>query len=87
MTAAVNIVVDQRENVMLIPNRAVRVQDGQRVVYIIKDGQLQAVKVTLGVSSDTMSEVVDGGLSLGDEVVLNPPTVFETNGPPPFVQR
>ncbi|MBN2149478.1 MAG: efflux RND transporter periplasmic adaptor subunit [Anaerolineales bacterium] len=87
MTAAVNIVVEQLENVLLVPNRAVRVVDGQRVVYILQNNELELVKITLGASSDTESEVVDGTLRVGDMIVLNPPQVFDTNGPPPFVRR
>jgi HlyD family secretion protein len=87
MTAAVNIVVNQLENVLLVPNRAVRVREGQRVVYVMDNGALQAVEITLGASSETVSEVIDGDLQVGDMVVLNPPTVFEQNGPPPFVRR
>ena len=87
MTAAVNIVVEELSNVLLVPNRAVRFQDGQRVVYLLRGDQLDQVRVTLGASSDTESEVIDGDLRLGDVVVLNPPQVFDTSGPPPFVQR
>ncbi len=87
MTAAVNIIVDQLDSVLLVPNRAVRLQNGQRVVYILSNGELRTVEVTLGSSSDTYSEVTAGGLRIGDVVVLNPPQVFETNGPPPFVNR
>jgi HlyD family secretion protein len=87
MTAAVNLVVDQLEEVLLVPNRAVRVVEGERVVYIIRDNRLQRIRIELGVSSDTYSEVVGGDLEQGQMVVLNPPAVFETgNGPPPFVR-
>ncbi len=87
MTAAVNIVIDQLDNVLLVPNRAVRIIDGQRVVYVSRDGSIESVKITLGVSSDTMSEVVDGGLRVGDVIILNPPQFFETDGPPHFMGR
>ena len=79
MTAAVNIVVSKLENVLLIPNRAVRLQDSKRVVYVMKDGKMTPVPVTLGASSDTDSELVSGDLKEGDLIVLNPP---ETFGPP-----
>ncbi|MEK6221479.1 MAG: efflux RND transporter periplasmic adaptor subunit [Chloroflexota bacterium] len=83
MTAAVNIVVTELENTLLVPNRAVRLLDGERVVYIIKDNQLEPVMITLGASSDTHSEILDGELKDGDEVVLNPPTEFRgPSGPP-----
>ena len=39
MTAAVNIVVKQVADQLLIPNRAVRLVDGERVVYILKEGE------------------------------------------------
>jgi HlyD family secretion protein len=87
MTAAVSIVVEELNNVLLVPNRAVRVLDGNRVVYLLQNSELTPVRVTLGASSDLESEVVDGDLKSGDVVVLNPPQVFDTNGPPPFVQR
>lgn len=88
MTAAVNIVINQLNDVLMVPNRAVRIQNGDRVVYILENGQLEPVVITLGVSSDTMSEVLDTELVEGDLVVLNPPQVFEFGGgPPPFVNR
>ncbi len=87
MTAAVNVVIDQLQDVLLVPNRAVRVVDGKRVLYVLRDGMLTTVPVTLGASSDTMSELVEGDLQAGDAIVLNPPQTFETNGPPPFMRR
>jgi HlyD family secretion protein len=82
MTAAVNIVVDQITDALLVPNRAVRVVDGQRVVYILSNNQLKSVNVTLGASSDSESQVTDGDLRLGDQIVLNPPQdLFSTGGP------
>jgi len=87
MTCAVNIVVKQIENVLLVPNRAVRVRDGERVVYVLRDGSLQVTPVTLGASSDVESEVVGGELKEGDLIALNPPVEFDQSGHPPFVQR
>jgi HlyD family secretion protein len=86
MTAAVNIVVDQLENVLLVPNRAVRVVDGQRVVYILENDELVTVEIELGASSDTESEVIGGDLQVGDLIVLNPPQVFDASGGPPFAR-
>ena len=85
MTAAVNIVVNMLSDVLLVPNRAVRLSGGKRIVYVLRNGQNVTVPVTLGASSETYSEVIEGELKVGDEVILNPPTVFEQNGPPPWV--
>jgi len=81
MTAAVNIVVDQITDALLVPNRAVRLVGGERVVYILSNNQLQQVKVTLGASSDTESQVTGGDLQVGEQIVLNPPQdLFGTSG-------
>jgi HlyD family secretion protein len=88
MTAAVNIVVEKLTGVLLVPNRAVRVLEGERVVYVLDAGGVpQPVNVTLGASSETDSQVLEGELQEGEAIILNPPTVFESNGPPPFVRR
>ena len=79
MTAGVNIVVNELNDVLLVPNRAVRVVDNQRVVYVLQDGQPVRVEVRLGQSSDTTSVVVGGDLKEGDLVILNPPN--EAGGP------
>ena len=74
MTAAVNVVVEELEDVLLVPNRAVRVVDNQRVVYILRDGLPVPVEIRLGQSSDTHSVLVGGDLQEGDLVILNPPS-------------
>jgi len=86
MTAAVNMVVDQLQDVLLVPNRAVRTLEGQRVVYVLKNGILEPVEIELGASSEQTSEVLDSELQEGDLIVLNPPAVFDQSGPPPFVR-
>jgi HlyD family secretion protein len=86
MTAAVNVVVRRLENVLLVPNRAVRTFEGQRVVYVLRNGSMERVPITLGSTSDVNSEVANGDIQIGDEIVLNPPTNFQ-NGSPPFMRR
>lgn len=84
MTAAVNIVVTELQDVLLVPNRAVRVLDGKRVVYILREGQLTPVEVLIGASSELSSELLGGELQESDTIVLNPPSyTFEPGQPPP----
>ena len=80
MTAAVNIIVNQVKNQLLIPNRAVRLINGKRIVYVLVKGQLKQMDVTLGASSDTMSVLTGGDLHEGDLIVLNPPAQFGPAG-------
>ena len=84
MTAAINVVVNQLNGVLTVPNRAIRLRDGQRVVYLLKNGVPTAVNITIGASSDTLSQVVSGDVKAGDEVILNPPTEFIGGAGAPF---
>lgn len=84
MTAAVNIVVEELQNMLLVPNRAVRLVDGERVVYILENGQAVIKEIRLGSSSDTMSIVAGGDVQEGDIVILNPPVEFGPGGGPGF---
>ncbi len=86
MTAAVNIIVEQIEDVLRVPNRAVRLRNGDRVVYLLKDGSSVPVVVELGASSELYSQVLEGDVAEDDRVILNPPLEFDSDGPPPFVR-
>ena len=79
MTAAVNIVIEEQKDVVLIPNRTVRLVDGERVVYVLVDGQPVQVKVKLGSTSGIDSVLVEGDIKVGDPIILNPPS---NNGGP-----
>ena len=82
MTSAVSIVTTQIEKVLLVPNRAVRVVDGERVVYVLsEDGEMQPIPITLGASSDTHSQIIGGDLQPGNMIVLNPPSQTLNAGP------
>lgn len=82
MTAGVNITVEEIKDVLLVPNRAVRLMDGNRIVYVLENGLPVKKEVTLGSSSDIMSAVADGELKEGDAIILNPPTEFGPGGGP-----
>jgi len=73
MTAAVNIIVEEVQDVLLVPNRAVRLMDGKRVVYVLENGLPVRKDINLGSSSDTVSVVAGGDVQEGDVIILNPP--------------
>ena len=74
MTAAVSIRTAHLEDVLLLPLRAIRMRDGTPVVFVLRAGQPQPVKVRLGATSDEYAQLLDGDLHVGDQIVLNPPT-------------
>jgi hypothetical protein len=81
MTAAVNVVVKEMKDVLLIPNRAVRVVNGQRVVHLLVDGKAVQKEISLASSSDTMSVLASGDVKEGDAIILNPPDQSGPRGP------
>jgi HlyD family secretion protein len=74
MTAAVNIVIKEQKDVLLIPNRAVRLVNTERVVYTLVNNKPKSVKVQLGSTDGTNSVLVSGDIKEGDPVILNPPS-------------
>jgi len=72
------------KDVLLIQNRAVRLVDGERVVYVLENDKPVKKQISLGSSSDTMSVLTGGDISQGDKIILNPPSDF---GPGPGGRR
>ena len=79
MTASANIVVEQKDGVLAVPNRAVRRQGREQVVDVMgADGTPTARTVRTGVSNDQLTEVV-GGLAEGERVVISGTTTRAPN--------
>ncbi len=79
MTANVNIIVARRDNVLVVPNRAIRTVGKQKVVAVLYEGQQMQVPVQVGLSGDSATEIVSG-LKEGDVVVLNATTTVKSGG-------
>jgi HlyD family secretion protein len=80
MTVNLTIEVERRDNVLLIPTRAVRTQGNQKIVTVrVKDQSIQK-NVTTGLSNDTAIEITSG-LQEGDVVVVNQTTTRTGNVP------
>jgi HlyD family secretion protein len=78
MTASVTIIVDQVEDALLVPNKAIRTSGGQKTVTVLFEGQQITVPVTVGLVGDSMSEVTGDQLREGDVVVISGSTSSTT---------
>ncbi|MFH1447140.1 MAG: hypothetical protein ABIG43_07025, partial [Chloroflexota bacterium] len=58
----------------ILPNEAVTTVDGIDTVFVLREGVPIAVKVTVGVYSDTDIEILAGDIQDGELIVINPPT-------------
>ncbi len=74
MTSAVNVIIKEQKDVVLIPNRAVRLINAERVVYVLVNNQPKPIKVQLGSTDGTNSALTGGDLKEGDLIILNPPS-------------
>ena len=85
MTASINIIVDERKNVLMVPNRAIRSLGRNQGYYVevMVEGQIIQLPVTIGLSNGTMTEVTGTGLREGDTVVVS--TTTTTSGRIPGV--
>lgn len=71
MTALATITTDKRENALLVPNRAVRVVSGRRIVMVATGPTIsEARPVTVGMANDQFTEILSG-LNDGDVVVVS----------------
>ena len=88
MTANVTILVQRKDNILRLPNAALRVRapasslakpevgrqnlpPTEAIVYVPAPGsELRAVPITTGISDGNYTEVVDGGIREGQQVVV-----------------
>jgi len=74
MSATVNIIIDRRPQVMLVPNRFIRIDPLTQNAFVVvrqPNGRLAETLVILGRRNDTESEVISG-VAPGDTLVLLP---------------
>ncbi|MHB1417516.1 MAG: HlyD family efflux transporter periplasmic adaptor subunit [Chloroflexota bacterium] len=69
MTANASIIYTRKDNVLVVPNRAVRLQGQDRVVDVLVDGKTETRVVSVGMSNDQVTEILDG-LEEGDQVLI-----------------
>lgn len=69
MYATGTIALNRRENAMVVPFDSVVRNADERLVYRVKDGRAEVVKVKLGIRQDAIVEVLEG-LSESDDIVI-----------------
>jgi HlyD family secretion protein len=78
LTAATRILVDQRSDVLRVPNQALRyvpagsaVRDtGQARIWVLRAGKPAPIQVTTGLDDDDFTEIVQGDLKPDDKVIV-----------------
>ncbi len=80
MTANVEIITAEKENVLLVPNKALRfytldengdvVRYKDKGIWLLQNGKAKRVNIVTGVSNDDVTEIVSDVVKVGDEVIL-----------------
>jgi len=69
MTVSANIVTESKDNVLMVPSRAVRAVGRNRVVEVMVNGKTEQRTVQVGMTNDTYTEITSG-LQEGEQVVI-----------------
>jgi HlyD family secretion protein len=69
MTGTATVVIASRQDVLTVPNLAIRTASGRRYLQILKGGEVVDTEVTFGIANETTTEVVSG-VAEGDLAVL-----------------
>ncbi|UCE46778.1 MAG: HlyD family efflux transporter periplasmic adaptor subunit [Phycisphaerales bacterium] len=76
MSAKVEILVDQLDDVLMVPVQVVARRAGRKVCYVATDTGPEEREVQTGAFNDNFVEIV-AGLEAGENVLLNPPRIVE----------
>ncbi|HEX9266116.1 MAG TPA: biotin/lipoyl-binding protein [Candidatus Limnocylindria bacterium] len=69
MTGTATVIIASRQNVLTVPNLAIRTANGKRYLQILKGGEAVDTDVVFGIANDTTTEVISG-VAEGDLAVL-----------------
>ncbi len=88
LTVTVSILVEEKNNVLLVPNRAIIRQGLEAFVQVLEDGVIEQRPVKTGLSDWQYTEIIEG-LSEGEKVIVpqgttTTPTTQQRGGMPFF---
>ncbi|MFC2051476.1 efflux RND transporter periplasmic adaptor subunit [Chloroflexota bacterium] len=69
LTVTVSILVDERNDVLLVPNKVITRRGAETYVQVLKDGTIEERSIKTGISDYQNTEVTDG-LSEGEQVIV-----------------
>jgi len=76
MSAKVEILVDQLDDVLIVPVQVVAIREGKKLCYVMDSDTPQPRAVSTGAFNDIFVEIISG-LEEGEQVLLNPPLLIE----------
>ena len=77
MSVTANIITDIRQDVVIIPNTAIKQRDDTNYVEVVISGTSQQRMIQLGLTDDTNTEVISG-LTEGETIITQTVTAATT---------
>lgn len=74
------IEIEKEDQALLVPTKAIRIYNGEKIVFVLLDGVETPVAIRTGIRNSEYTQVVGGNLDTGDEIILNPPPVSTLEG-------
>jgi HlyD family secretion protein len=79
MSAKVEIIVAQLQDVLSVPVQSVANRQGQKLCYVRTSAGVQSIPVVTGAFNETFVQITEG-LTEGQKVMLNPPRLLSDEG-------
>lgn len=70
MTVDASIILDKTENALLVPSSSIIDIKGGKAVRVLEDGDIEGKPVEIGLSNDTMTEIISG-IELTDVIITS----------------
>jgi multidrug efflux pump subunit AcrA (membrane-fusion protein) len=81
MSANVTVTTNKVENALVVPNTSIFTEtNGQQYVYLVQNGATTKLPVTVGVVSDSATQITSDTLKAGDTIVLSFASKSTNNG-------
>lgn len=69
MFAKVSIPDQNRDNAVIVPNEALKVENGVKYLYTVENNKIKRVVVQTGISNDKITEIAAGDVKSGTEII------------------
>lgn len=69
MFAKVSIPDQNRDNAVIVPNEAIKVENGVKYLYTVENSKIKRIVVETGIANDKITEITTGGVKVGTEII------------------
>jgi len=69
MFIKISLPAENKNNILMVPNEAIRIENNVNYLYVVKDGMVKKLAVTVGISNNKNTEVA-GNISEGMDIII-----------------